>query len=175
MENLKTSSRIILFFTILSGALWMGSYFTRLMTSYQIFEGTNFTLRSYLNNENLSAVLKSFEPAILSTFILYIIFIIFFILFISTSKIKLKNNGWLFIIIVLVVITLPLEIYLMTIDYRLITALNTSDFNQKDVLDLIISRFKIFSSFPVIEMLCYFSVIYFFIFQPLTKKDVDKI
>jgi hypothetical protein len=175
MENLKTSSKVILFFTILSGALWMGSYFTRLMISYQIFEGTNFKLRSYLNNENLSAVLKSFEPAILSTSILYIIFIIFFILFISTSKIKLKNNGWLFIIIVLILITMPLEIFLMTIDYRLITALNTSGFNPNEVLDLIIKRFKIFSSFPVIEMLCYFSVIYFFIFQPLTKKEKDKI
>lgn len=175
MENLKTSSRILLFFTILSGSLWMGAYFTRLMTSYQIFEGTTFALRSYLNNVNLPAVLQAFEPAILATFILYIIFVVFFILFITTSKISLKKNGWFFIIIVLIGITMPMEIYLLTIDYKLIIALNTPGFNPNDVLDLIISRFRIFSSFPVIEMFCYFSVIYFLIFKPLTKKDPDKI
>lgn len=175
MENLKTSSRIILFLTILTGALWMGSYFTRLMTSYQIFEGNNFALRDYLTGGNLPAVLRSFQPAIITTFVLYILFILFFISFLVTSGIKIKNNGWYFIIIVLILITTPLEIYLMTIDYRLISLLGTPGFDFSSAVELIIKRFRIFSSFPVIEILCYCSAIYFIIFKPLTKKEKDKV
>lgn len=174
MENLKTSSRIILFLTVLTGALWMGSYFTRLMTSYQIFEGTNFTLREYITSASLPAVLRSFQPAIISTFVLYILFILFLIMFLFTSGIKIKNNGWYFIIIVLILITAPLEIYLLSIDFRLISILGTPGFDSTAALELIIRRFRIFSSFPVIEILCYFAVIYFIIFRPLTKKETDK-
>ncbi len=167
MKNLKTLPKILLFFVVLSGALWLGSYFTRLIISYQVFEGTDFTLRNYVNDQNLAGILKSFQPAVISTLILYYIFIISYILFIITSKISLKENGWLFIISIIILLTLPFEIYLSTIDYKMIVLLNTINFNPKDVLDLVIQRFKIFSSFPVIEIFCFGAIVFFFLFQPL--------
>ena len=173
MKNLKTFPKILLFFVVLSGALWLGSYFTRLVISYQIFSGTDFTLRNYVNDQNLGGILKSFEPAVISTIVLYLVFIISYILFITTSKISLKENGWLFIITIIVILTLPFEIYLCTIDYKMIGILNTAGFNPRKVLDLIINRFKIFSSFPVIEIFCFAAIVFFLLFQPLKKKKED--
>jgi hypothetical protein len=171
MKNLKIFPKILLFFIVLSGALWVGSYFTRMVLSYQIFEGTNFSLRSYINDQNIGGILKSFEPVVISTLALYIIFIVAYILFIITSKISLKNNGWLFIITMIILITLPFEIYLSIIDYKIICLINSVNFNSKEVLDLIIERFKIFGSFPVIELFCYGAIVYFLLFQPLKKKQ----
>jgi hypothetical protein len=171
MKNLKIFPKILLFFIVLSGALWIGSYFTRMIISYQIFEGTNFSLRPYINDQNLAGILKSFEPAVISTFVLYIIFIVTYITFITTSKISLKNNGWLFIITVIILLTLPFEIYLSSIDYKIIGLINSINFDSKQVINLIIERFKIFGSFPVIELFCYGAIIYFLLFQPLKKQE----
>ena len=115
MKDLKTFPKILLFFVVLSGALWLGGYFTRLVISYQIFEGTDFTLRNYINDQNIAGILRSFEPAVLTTLVLYLIFIISYILFIITSKVSLKANGWLFIITIIILLTLPFEIYLSII------------------------------------------------------------
>ena len=175
MKNLKTFPKILLFFVVLSGALWLGSYFTRLVISYQIFEGTDFTLRNYVNDQNLGGILKSFEPAIISTLVLYIIFIISYFLFIITSKISLKENGWLFIITIIILLTLPFEIYLNLIDYKIIVLLNSANFSSKEVLELIIKRFKIFSSFPVIEIFCFWAIVFLFLFQPLKVKEEKSI
>ncbi len=175
MKNLKTIPKIILFLTVLSGALWLGCYFLRLIISYQIFDGADFSLRSYINDQNIAGILLSFKPAMISTIVLYVIFIISYFLFIITSKLSLKENGWLFIITVIILITLPFESYLLTIDYKMIMLSSTPNFNSKDILELIIKRFRIFSSFPVIEIFCYMAIIFFLLFQPLKiKKELHK-
>src|SRR3990172_9727709 len=167
MKNIKTFPKIILFISMLSGTIWIGSYLTRLAVSYQVFEGTDFTLRAYLTPANLNPVFQTILPAIITGIISFPLFLIFFILFLFTSKISLKQNGWLFIITVLVFITAPFELYLSAIDYKIICLVYTTGFNGQEALKLVIERFKIFSSFPIIELLCYASIIFLLIFKPL--------
>ena len=65
MKNIKTFPKIILFISMLSGTIWIGSYLTRLAVSYQVFEGTDFTLRAYLTPANLNPVFQTILPAIM--------------------------------------------------------------------------------------------------------------
>ncbi len=160
----------LLFITCLSGSLWLGSYMTRLFVTYRLFEDTDFILKPYYHSGNLSEVLLTLLPAFTSTLILYIIFFIFFIFFLIFSKLNFKQNGWLFIITLLVFVTFPFEAYLMNIDYKIVSLVNKESFNPTEVIELIIERFKVFSSFPVIEIFCYFAIIFLLIFKPLTKK-----
>ena len=173
MININRFSKFILFIACLSGSLWLGSYMTRLFVTYRIFEETDFILRPYYNTGNLSEVLLTLLPAFTSTFVLYIIFFLFFIIFLIFSKINLKQNGWLFIITILVLVTSPFEAYLMSIDYKIISLVGNESFNPNDVIELIKERFKVFSSFPVIEIFCYFAIIFLLIFKPLTKNNLS--
>lgn len=174
MKNLNKFSRYLFFIICLSGAIWLGSYITRLSVTYRLFDSNDFVLKDYINTQSLNNILNILLPAYLFTFISYIIFFVFFILFLSTSKLSLKNNGWLFIISVVVLLTFPFEAYLMTIDYNIISLLTGSSFNAGEVLTLIIKRFKVLSSFPVIEIFCYFAIISLLIFQPLTKNIITE-
>jgi len=167
MKNTNILSKIFLYLCVLSGLLWIGGYFARLILTYQLFEDTDFILKSFLNNQNLPGIFIILKSGIILTFVLYIIFIISFIIFLVTAHLNLKENGWFFIITILVLITAPFEIYLMTIDQKIINLILSGLFNVNDILDLIIKRFKIFGSFPIIELLCYFAITYLFIFQPL--------
>jgi hypothetical protein len=76
----------------------------------------------------------------------------------------------LFIIAIIVLITLPFEVYLMTIDYKMIFQLNYDTYNTSDIVGLFVRRIKVLGSFPLIEIFSYLSFYYFLLFRPLTKK-----
>lgn len=173
MKSLGLLSKTFLFTSILLGSLWMGGYLLRLVVFYQLFEAEEFVLRSFLNIENLPGIFMILRSAVAMTLILFPLFILSYISFLFSSKINLKQNGWLFIITILIFITLPFEIYLITIDYDIVFKINYSSFRTDDVLNLVIKRFKVLSSFPIIELICYFSVIYLMIFQPLKIKKAE--
>jgi hypothetical protein len=173
MKKLNRFSQFLLFQASLSGSLWLGSYVTKLFITYRLFEDTDFILKGYLNISNLTEILLILFPAFTSSFTLYIVFIITFILFLIFSKINLKQNGWLFIITLLVFVTFPFEAYLLTFDYKIIMLINSNTFNPNEIIDLIVERFKVFGSFPVIEIFCYFAIIFLLIFKPLTRKDIQ--
>lgn len=167
MKNTNFLSKIFLYLCVLSGILWIGSYFARMIITYQLFEKTDFILKSFMNSQNLPGIFYVLNAGIILTSVLYIIFIISFLIFLITTNLSLKENGWLFISAVLILITAPFEIYLMTIDRSIINIIYSGVYNVNDVLALIIKRYKIFGSFPLIELLCYFAVTYLFIFQPM--------
>ena len=172
MKNLNKFSRYLLYISCLSGAVWLGSYITRLSITYRLFQENSFVLKDYITPQRLNDIFYTLLPAYWLTLICYIIFFVFFILFLRTSKLSLRNNGWLFIITVVILLTFPFEAYLMSIDFNIVTLLTGNSLTSGEVLNLIIKRFKVFSSFPVIEIFCYLAVIFLIIFQPLTKNIV---
>ena len=114
------------------------------------------------------------NPAVLTTGILYGIFIVSFLLFLVSSGISLKQNGWLFISAVIIFVTMPFEIYLMSIDYKIFTIVDTGVFNAGPILSMYVKRLNVLGSFTIVEILSYFSVIYFVIFQPLKRHAEEK-
>ncbi len=119
MKKINKISAYFLTFASISCIFWMGSYLVRLFLTYQLFDETVTAYKGYLNEQNINGILITMNPAIVTTFILFIVFFVFYFLFLSTSGLNLRKNGWLFIITVLVLVTAPFEIYLMTIDYRI--------------------------------------------------------
>jgi len=171
MKNISILSKIFAVIALISAAIWVGSYLTRLLLVYQIFEGPDLVLRSYINSENINGILFSMFPSFVVHFSAFIIMFLATILFYLTSKISLRFNGWLFIILIAVLITTPFEIYLMIIDYKVIMMLQSSSFDANTVIILLRDRIKDLSSYSFVAIFTYLSFYYFIVFQPLTKKD----
>ena len=171
MNKLNKTSKIFAYLALITCSLWVGTYLSRLFLSYQLFVAQDLSLKPYITSANLAGILTTLLPAVTSTFVLYICFIVSFALFIIVSHIKLRNNGWLFIISIIILITLPFEIYLMTLDYSIITQLNYGTYNTSDIINLFVRRIKVLGSFPLIEIFCYLSFYYFILFRPLTKNE----
>jgi hypothetical protein len=170
MKNISILSKIFAVLALISAAIWVGSYLSRLFLVYQLFEGPDLILRGYINNENINGILFSIYPSFVLHFTAFIIMFITTILFYSTSKINLRFNGWLFIILIAIVITTPFEIYLMLIDYKVIMMLYSNSFDSNTVINLLRDRIKDLSSYSIVVILTYLSFYYFIIFQPLTRK-----
>lgn len=171
MQKLPTFSKIFSVLSLMSASIWIGSYLSRLFLIYQIFEGPDLVIKSFINDSNIDGILFAIMPAIVVHFLAFIFMIVSTTLFFVTSKINLRNNGWLFIILVAVIITLPFEIYLMSIDLKVILMLQSSSFDSALIITLLRDRIKELSSYSIVAILTYLSFYYFIVFQPLTKKD----
>ena len=171
MKNISILSKIFAVLALISAAIWVGSYLSRLFLVYQLFEGPDLILRSHINNENINGILFSIYPSFVVHFAAFIIMFITTVLFYLTSKINLRFNGWLFIVLLAIIITSPFEIYLMLIDYKVIMMLYSNSFDSNTVINLLRDRIKDLSSYSIVAILTYLSFYYFIVFQPLTKKD----
>ena len=113
-------------------------------------------------------------PLVNLTFYSYIVMIISFTLFLISSRIKLKENGWLLIVALIIYLTLPFESLLLMIDYKLIVLFLNEQFGSEQILALIIERISKLSSFPIILLLSYLTIPYFLVFKPFTLKLKDE-
>ncbi len=170
MENLKKSSKLILFISLLSGILWLGGYTARLLITFQLFEPKDWVFKQYINTANLTGIYITLTPVITFTLITYLIFIICFTLFLIVSKVNLKTEGWLLIIALIIFITAPFELYLMTIDLKIVTNLTNSNFVLDKVTQLIIKRMSLLSNFSLIEIFSYLGIIFLVVLKPLRLK-----
>lgn len=168
-KNNKLSS-LFGYIALASGSIWFGAYISRLLTTYQMFEATELTLKNYITSVNLPAIIQTTFPLVNLTFFTYLILIISFTLFIISTKMKFKENGWLLIISLIIYLTLPFESVLLIIDYKLIGLFLNEQFASEDVLKLIIERISMLSSFPIILLLSYLSIPYFLVFKPFFLK-----
>ena len=167
LRELKLPAKLALYICFLTGILWLGSYVARLTLIYQLFQGNDFTLKSVFNNQNLPGVFITLNSAAILTAILYTIFIVTFVIFLISSHINLKENGWLLVATIIINLTIPFEVILMRNDYRIFSLIQSGNIDPNQILVYTVDRFKILGSFPIIEVLCYFSIIYLILFKPL--------
>lgn len=174
---MKKNSNLSLVFGYLAltfGSIWFGAYVARLLTTYQMFEETELVLKNYITSTNLSAIFQTNLPLVNLTFYSYIVMLIAFTLFLISSRIKLKKNGWLLIVTLIIYLTLPLESLLLMIDYKLIVLFMNAQFGSEQILSLIIERMSKLSSFPIILILSYLTIPYFLVFKPFTLVAKDE-
>lgn len=170
MKNKNILNNTLIFITTATGLIWLGGYIARMLITFQLFDGTQFELKSLYSSVGLKIALETINPAISYNLFTFPLFILFFVIYLVFGKLSLKRNGWLFVASILILITAPFEFYLLSIDYKIVTEVfYNTQFDPNYILELTIKRFKVLSSFPMINVFTHLAVIYLFIFKPLTK------
>ena len=174
MKKSNKLSNLIGYLALTAGSVWFGAYIARLLMTYQMFEETEYILKNYIADTNLSTIFQTIFPLVNLTFYSYIVMIIAFTLFLILSGIKLKENGWLLIIALIIYLTLPLEALLLIIDYKMIALFLNEQFNSEQLLQLTIERMSNLSSYPIILVLSYLTIPFFLVFRPFSLKVKDE-
>ncbi len=170
MENQNKISKTFLFITVLSFVLFFGSYLTKLNLLSQFFDAETMTLKSIYVGSDLSLVMKSLLPSFSVSMISFIAFVFFCIVFVIVTKINLREEGWLFITIIILLITTPFEIFLLIkFDLPIISELMQVSIRYDYILGLMKNRMMILGPFPLILLFSYFVIIYLSLFKPLQK------
>jgi len=172
MNNLTKTSKLFLVITFVSYALWLGSYIAKNMIFFQFFDPETMALRSIFLKTDFLSLFYGVYPIITLNIICYGLFVLFFIIFTVTSKLSLRKNGWLFISLLVVLITLPVEVYLIfKYDWNFVFDTNNLSIQIQPALELIKQRVAKFGMYSFISIFSTISIVIFFIFRPLTKNE----
>ena len=171
MENITKISRFFLFGAFLFFIFWLGGYMARHLFLFQMFEPEDLSLTTFYATQNIIPVFYSFSSLISFNAISFLAFFIFFSLFLLTSKVNLKREGWLLIITLIVYLTAPMEIFLITFDLKLLQKILSSTFTHSEILTLVKQRITMLGSFPLAEIFAYIFIIFLMLFRPFRMKQ----
>lgn len=123
----------------------------------------------YLAPESEREIFRLLSVTSVVVGISYLVALFSSIVFLVTSPYRLKEHGWLLMAAILFYIFVPVEIYTMVLDGKMVykeffTTADNAVFRQ-----LFVARVKALAGAPVVAIFCYYTAIGLAVFQPFRK------
>jgi len=177
MMNTKKDSLSNKFFQALIfvfGSIWFGSQISKLLTIFHFFQSDEFgrlSLRESINFNLIVDLYYQLIPLFSVTIVSYIIFIIILFIYFLNNIRTLKFKGWLFISIVIIFFCVPFEIYLLSIDWKILVSAYNKSANPYSFIKLSEERISILGNFPLISIFLHLITLFLISFKPLDKEN----
>ena len=161
--------RTALFFLIAGGIVWLGTVDARAMLGNDLLKFGTLEFEDYLSPEAEREIFRLISIASIIIIVSYAVVLISAGIFLATSPFRLKEHGWLMISAILLYIFVPVEVFSMTIDVRMIYAEFFTTADNSVFRQLFIARLGALAGAPVVALLCYYTIILLAVFQPLRR------
>jgi len=166
------SNKIALTLLIISAVFWLGGINVRTLIGNELLDYDQFEFRTSIPPDRENTLFQMISNASILIAISYTIVLISAIWFISTTRLKVKENGWLLMAAILFFMFVPVEIYTYYLDMRFILLFFSNPPDHDELLRIFGERIGALSGLPVIAVFCYYTIIPIVIFKPLRKKSV---
>ena len=154
---------------IVAGIFWLGGTNARAFIGNDMLKPGTVEFEDYLAPESEREVFRLLSVTSAVVGISYIVALISSIVFLAASPFRLKENGWLLMAAVLFYLFVPVEIYTMFLDGKMIYKEFFTTADNEVFRELFVARVKALSGAPVVAILCYYTAIGLAVFQPFRK------
>ncbi len=162
--------RVALFVFILSSMMWLGSTHVRAIIGNDLLKFGTLEFEEYIVPDAEREIYRLLSFASLSVIGSYLVALGSSVVFLATCPFKVKEHGWLLMSAILFYLFVPVEIFTMVLDGRMIyTEFFTTADNQV-FRQLFSARISALAGAPFVATLCYYTIIALAVFQPLKKK-----
>jgi hypothetical protein len=100
----------------------------------------------------------------------YLVTLVSSIVFLATSPFRLKDHPWLLMSAILLYLFVPVEIFTIVLDVRMIYDEFFTTADNAVFRELFLARVGALAGAPLVAMLCYYTIIVLAIFQPFRRK-----
>lgn len=163
------SNKIALTLLIISAVFWLGGINVRTLIGNELLDYDQFDFRTSIPPDRENTLFQMLTNASLVVVISYVIVLISAVWFIASTKLKMRENGWLLMSAILFFMFVPVEIYTNYLDVRFMILFQQGPPNHDELLKLFGERIGAFRGVPVIAVLCYYTIIPIAVFRPLLK------
>ncbi|MCI0449788.1 MAG: hypothetical protein L0Y79_08395 [Chlorobi bacterium] len=165
------SNKIALTLLAISAVFWLGGINVRTLIGNELLDYDQFEFRTSIPPDRENTLFQMISNASILIIISYTIVLISAIWFISTTRLKVRENGWLLMAAILFFMFVPVEIYTYWLDMKFIQLFFSNPPNHDELLRIFGERIGALSGLPVIAVFCYYTIIPIVIFKPLGKKQ----
>lgn len=163
--------RSALMVLVVGSIAWLGAINVRTIIGGDLLEIGTMEFDSYLPPDAEREIFRLLSVTSLVVIGGYVLTLCASIVFLATSPFRLKEHGWLLLSAILFYLFVPVEVFTMVLDARMVyhefftTATNTT------FRELFIARVAALAGAPAVATLCYYTIIGLVIFRPMIRKD----
>jgi hypothetical protein len=162
-------SHAALFLLLVGGVIWLGAVNIRALISNDMLKTGTLEFEEYLAPEAEREIFRLISFTSVVIMISYTIVLVSGAVFLATSPLRLKEHGWLMMSAILFSLFVPVELYTMYLDARMVymeffTTAGNDVFRQ-----LFHARLGALAGAPLVALLCYYTIIALAVFRPFTK------
>jgi hypothetical protein len=161
--------RVSLFTLIVAAIFWLGASSSRVIIGNSLLQTGTLEFEEYLAPDAEREIFRLLSITSLLAISSYVGVLISSIVFLITKPFPLKEHGWLMMSAILFYLFVPVEIFTMYLDARMIHLEFFTTAERGAFRELFIARVAALSGTPLIAMLCYYTVIGLAVFQPFRK------
>lgn len=165
--------RIALFVFVVACIFWLGSVNIRAVVGNDMLKIGTLEFEEYIAPEAEREIFRLLSITSVVIIASYGVALISSMVFLATSPFRLRENGWLMLSAILFYIFVPVEIFTMVLDGKMIYREFFTTAENEVFRELFVARVAALSGAPLIATLCYYTIIGLTIFQPLKKKHPD--
>ena len=163
------SNKIALILLIAAAVFWLGGINIRALIGNELLNYDQFDFRTSIPPDRENTLFQMICNASILIAISYVIVLVSAIWFISTTKLKVKENGWLLMSAILFFLFVPVEIYTNYLDIKFTLVFFSGPPNHDELLKIFGERIGALSGMPVIALFCYYTIIPIAVFKPLRR------
>jgi hypothetical protein len=169
------SNKIALILLIISVIFWLGGINIRTIIGNELLDYDQFDFRTSIPPDRENTLFQMLSNSSLVVVISYFFVLLSAIWFISTTKLKMKENGWLLMSTIMFFMFVPVEIYTYYLDIKFILLFHSGPPNHDGLLKLFGERLGALSGVPIIAVLCYYTIRPIAVLKPLRRpKQTDE-
>lgn len=163
--------RIAMFVLVLSSIVWLGGANIRAMIGNHLLRFGTTEFDDVIAPEAEREIFRLLSLASLTVIGSYLTVVIAGSVFLVTSPFRLKEHGWLMMSAILFYVFLPVEVFTMILDGRMVYLEFFTTAGSQEFRELFIARLTALAGVPFIGTLCYITIIGLAVFQPLKLTD----
>jgi hypothetical protein len=163
------SNKIALILLIAAAIFWLGGINVRALIGNELLNYDQFDFRTSIPPDRENTLFQMICNASILIAVSYFIVLVSAIWFIATTKLKIKENGWLLMCSILFFLFVPVEVYTNYLDIKFTLVFFSSPPNHDELLKIFGERIGALSGVPVIALFCYYTIIPIAVFKPLRK------
>jgi hypothetical protein len=173
--NESKTAKISLAILALGGIVWLGGINIRALIGFDLLQSGTLDFKPNIHPFVERAVYGLIAQSSIIVNSAYILVWIGGIVFLRSTKLILKENGWLMMSAILFYMFTPVEIYTMVLDVKMWYLDFIGSVDLVEFRILFIHRLAALSGVPMIALLSYYSIIVVAVFRPFRRNTTPEI
>ena len=169
---MRPSSRVshaALFLLIVGAIIWLGAVNIRALISNDMLQPGTLEFEEYLAPEAEREIFRLISFTSVVIMISYTIVLVSGAVFLATSPLRLKEHGWLMMSAILFSLFVPVELFTMYLDARMVYMEFFTTAGNDVFRELFHARLGVLAGAPLVALPCYYTIIALAVFRPFTK------
>ncbi len=164
--------RIALFVMIVAGIFWLGAVNMRAIIGNDMLRTGTLEFDELLPPDAEREIFRLLSFASIVVILSYAVTLAGSVVFLAASPYRLKEHGWLMMGAILFYVFVPVEVYTLVLDARMVYNEFFTTADNALFRELFLARVGALAGAPMVALLCYYTAIGLAVFRPFVRSAV---